>query len=213
VEVGIATFNQALERFKPPKEQWQPRQVFLFSGHMVDTPERTQKGLQPRFPVDKVPIAEAEIAKALADLGAVPEDLALTQGASGGDLIFAEACLARGVKLQLMQPFPEPGFIEHSVVPAVGDWRSRYYAVKAKLEPERPPRCMPEELGESTRDPYERCNLWLLYTALAYGPEKVKFVCLWNGEGGDGPGGTADMMAQVKKRTGQVVWLDTRKLW
>jgi hypothetical protein len=112
-----------------------------------------------------------------------------------------------------MQPFPEPDFIERSVAPAAGDWPSRFFAVKAKLEKERPPRCMPKELGESKRDPYERCNLWLLYTALAHGPEKVRFVCLWNGGGGDGPGGTQHMVREVKQRTGQVVWLDTRKLW
>jgi len=116
------------------------------------------------------------------------------------------------VKLQLLQPFPEPDFIERSVVPAAGDWRSRYYAVKAKLAAECPPRCMTKELGESERDPYERCNLWLLNTALSYGPEKVRFVCLWNGGDGDGPGGTRHMVEEVKKRTGQVVWLDTRKL-
>ncbi len=209
VLAGIATFERSLQRLKPPKEQWQPRRVLLFSGHMVDAPDRPT----PRFPLDKVPVAEAEIAKALDQLGAGPGDLALTQGASGGDLLFAEACQARGVELQLMQPFPEPDFIERSVAPAAGDWRSRYYAVKAKLEPERPPRCMPKELGESDRDPYERCNLWLLYTALADGPEKVRFVCLWNGQRGDGPGGSEHMIQEVKKGTGQVVWLDTRKLW
>lgn len=207
VSAGIATFERPLQRLKPPEAQWQPRQVLLFSGHMVDAPDRPT----PRFPLDKVPLAEAEIATALDQLSVGPDDLALTQGASGGDLIFAEACQARGIRLQLMQPFPEAEFIERSVVPAAGDWRSRFYAVNAKLT--QSIRCMPKELGPSKRDPYERCNLWLLYTALAHGPEKVRFVCLWNGGDGDGPGGTADMMEEVKKRTGQVVWLDTRRLW
>jgi tetratricopeptide (TPR) repeat protein len=207
VAAGIKTFERNLQRLKRPTETWQPRQVVLFSGHMVDAPDRAT----PRFPLDKVAIAEAEIAKALDKLGAGSDDLALTQGASGGDLIFAEACLALGVKLQLMQPFTEPEFIERSVAPAAGDWRSRFYAVKAKLT--QPALCMQTELGVAARNPFERCNLWLLYTALAYGPEKVRFVCLWNGGGGDGPGGTAQMMEEVKKRTGQVVWLDTRKLW
>jgi tetratricopeptide (TPR) repeat protein len=209
VAAGIATFERALNRLKPPAGQWLPRHVLLFSGHMVDAPDRSTT----RFPLDKVPLAEATIAKALDDLGASPDDLAFTQGASGGDLIFAEACQARDVKLQLLQPFPEPDFIERSVAPAAGDWRSRYYAVKAKLEKERPPRSTPDELGKSSRDPYERCNLWLLYTALVCGPEKVRFICLWNGQSGDGPGGTQHMMLEVKKRTGQVVWIDTRKLW
>jgi len=48
---------------------------------------------------------------------------------------------------------------------------------------------------------------------LAYGIEKVQFICLWNGEGGDAPGGTAHMYQEVNEKTGQVHWLDTRKLW
>ena len=31
--------------------------------------------------------------------------------------------------------------------------------------------------------------------------------------GADGPGGTEHMYQEVKSRTGQVTWLDTRKLW
>lgn len=73
---------------------------------------------------------------------------------------------------------------------------------------------MPEVLGPLPQgaDPYERCNLWLLYTALALGIDKVRFICLWNGEGGDGPGGTAHMYREVNDRTGQVTWIDTGKL-
>ena len=59
----------------------------------------------------------------------------------------------------------------------------------------------------------ERCNLWLLYTALAWGVSKVRFIGLWNGGGGDVPGGTAHMYNEVKRRTGRVSWLDTRTLW
>jgi hypothetical protein len=74
---------------------------------------------------------------------------------------------------------------------------------------------MPDELGPvpSGVDSFERCNLWLLYTALARGIEKVRFICLWNGGGGDGSGGTEHMYNEVKKRAGQVTWIDTQKLW
>jgi hypothetical protein len=73
---------------------------------------------------------------------------------------------------------------------------------------------MPDELGPCPEgvDPFERCNLWLLFTALAFGLDKVRFVCLWNGGGGDGPGGTAHMYKEVKARTGRVEWIDTRTL-
>ena len=83
-----------------------------------------------------------------------------------------------------------------------------------------PPRVMPDELGPLPRDShgnelnaFERCNLWLLNSALACGIKRTRFICLWNGSGGDGPGGTAHMMDEVQQRTGQVTWLDTRKLW
>ena len=62
-------------------------------------------------------------------------------------------------------------------------------------------------------DPYEQCNLWMLREALGFGAERVRFVCLWNGGGGDGPGGTAHMKQSVERAGGSVVWLDTRNLW
>lgn len=84
--------NRALEGWKRPEKAWQPRQVLLFSGHMIDAPDRKT----PRFPADKESIAATKIGEALDKLGAGPGDLALTQGACGGDLLFTEACLARG---------------------------------------------------------------------------------------------------------------------
>lgn len=191
-----------------PAQPWQPRRVILFSGHMIDAPERPT----PRFPAAKAPIAAQGIAAALAQLGAGPGDLALTQGACGGDLLFTEACLQRGVKVQWLQPLREPDFIQNSVVHCGEAWRQRYLDARAKLA--APIRSAPDELGELApeSDPYERCNLWLLHTALAYGEERVSLICLWDGGGGDGPGGTAHMYSEVKRRTGSVIWLDTRTL-
>ncbi|MDD1625032.1 MAG: hypothetical protein LUO94_09765, partial [Methylococcaceae bacterium] len=188
---------------------WQPRQVFLFTGHMIDAPDRTP----PRFPPDKEPIAAQKIAETLDELGADPQDMGLTQGACGGDILFAEACQRRGVKLQLLQPFEEPLFIENSVANGGESWLDRYHTIIQKLD--TPPLAAPLELGPLAKemDAYERCNLWLLASALAYGAEKVWFVCLWDGGGGDGPGGTAHMVEKVKMKNGRVIWLDTRKLW
>jgi len=187
-----------------------PRQVLLFSGHMLDAPGRAV----PRFPESKLPQATDALQRVLDTLGAGEGELLLTQGAAGGDLLCAEACRARGVRVQLLLPLEEPEFIERSVLPSASgeDWRRRYFELKAALA--LPPRVMPDELGPLPpgANAFERCNLWLLYTALAYGPEKVRFVCLWDGGGGDGPGGTAHMYNEVKRRTGRVSWIDTRKL-
>jgi len=207
--LALAIVQAEIHRLSPP---FVPRQVLLFSGHMVDAPGRPK----PRFPPPMVPAATAQIERALDEIGAGPEDLALTQGAAGGDLIFTEACQARGVRVQWLQPLPEPDFLEASVSGS-GDgaeWRRRYFAAKSALHAADPPRTMPAEIGPLPKgvDKWERGNLWLLYTALAHGPDKARFVCLWDGGGSDGPGGTKHMHDEVKRRTGRVSWIDTRKL-
>jgi hypothetical protein len=114
--------------------------------------------------------------------------------------------------VQWLQPFDEPDFVQKSVVCHSETWRERYHNAKTKLTTTI--RSAPESLGPPPKgiDPYERCNLWLLYTALSYGISKVQFLCLWDGGGGDGPGGTAHMYQEVNRRTGQVTWIDSRTL-
>jgi tetratricopeptide (TPR) repeat protein len=204
---ALAIIDAEIQRVTPP---FAPRKVFLFSGHMIDAP-----GRQPsRFPAEKESVAAQKIAEALDKLDVGPEDLALTQGACGGDLLFTEACQQRRVRIAWLQPFDEPEFIERSVVCRGEAWRDRYFKAKAALTITPGIRTAPAELGLPPKgvDPYERCNLWLLYTALSYGISKVHFVCLWDSSGGDGPGGTANMYEEVKRRTGRVTWIDSRSL-
>lgn len=206
--MDITNLDNAKHRMEKPEDHRQPRRVLLFSGHMIDASNRPS----PRFPAEKESVAAQKIAEALEQLDAGPEDLALTQGACGGDLLFTEACQQRKVIIQWMQPFHEPEFIQKSVICRSEIWRDRYLAAKAKLT--TPIRSAPEQLGSLPEgvDPYERCNLWLLNTALAYGVEKVHFICLWDGGGSDGKGGTAHMYAEVKRRSGNVTWIDIRTL-
>jgi tetratricopeptide (TPR) repeat protein len=208
-EAGLAIIDRALSRIKQPAKTWEPQQVFLFSGHMIDAPGREA----PRFPPDKEPIAAKAISDKLDALGAGAQDLALCGGACGGDLLFAEACLARGLKLELRIPFDEPTFIRNSVSFAPGNWTDRFYQVKGN--PNTKLLVMPEELGPTPKgaDPYARDNLWQLHSALSWGPDKVRFICLWNRKGGDGPGGTQHMYETVQKYSGRVYVLDTNLLW
>jgi hypothetical protein len=191
-----------------------PHRVFLFSGHMIDAVDRPK----PRFPPDKEPIAAQAIASALDELGAGADDLGITEGACGGDLLFAEAMLARGAQLELRLPFDEETFVRGSVAfakaPTVPDrWAERFRA--ARTNPGTRVLVMPEVLGPlpAGEDPYARCNLWMLEAGLAMGASRLVLVCLWDGGGGDGPGGTADMVRQVEGRGGTVRRLDTRALW
>jgi hypothetical protein len=182
------------------------RKVVLFSGHMIDAPGREK----PRFPPDKEPVAAAAIGAALFDLDVGPEDLAVCGGACGGDLLFAEAALGRGARLEIYIPFDEATFLEKSVAFANRNWRARFFAAKTRASLH----VQPLELGPpAAEDPYERNNRWMLGAASRFGPDRVDFVCLWNGEGGDGPGGAQHMMEEVRNRGGRTVWLDTKKLW
>jgi hypothetical protein len=185
------------------------RRSFLFSGHMIDAPGRPA----PRFPADKQSVAAAAIAAKLNELGASAQDVGLCGGACGGDLLFAEALLARGARLALLLAFDEATFLARSVDFAGDDWRRRFFAVKAHAGTRVI--LAPDTLGPLPEgaDPYERTNLWLLESALAFGPEKVEFICLWDGGGGDGPGGTRHMVTEVTRQHGRVHWLNTSKLW
>ena len=187
-----------------------PRQVFLFSGHMIDAPGRPD----PRFPPSCEPAAAKEIGGLLDRLGAGPGDLALSQAAAGGDILFIEAAVARGLHCRVLLPFDEPEFIRRSILPSADGaaWRDRWLALRARLA--EPPLVMHEQLGPTPhgQNVFERANRWLMDAALASGSGTLRFICLWNGAGGDGPGGTKHMMDEVTRVAGQVHWIDTRTL-
>src|SRR5579871_5230334 len=154
-----------------------PSTVVLFSGHMIDAPDRKT----PRFPPDKEPAATAAINDALSKIGVRGDDLAICGGACGGDLLFAEACLARDMRLEIYIPFDEPTFLANSVDFAGGNWHDRYLAVKSRATLH----IMPDELAPlpADKNAYERNNQWMLEQAARCGGEKIAFISLWNGQG------------------------------
>lgn len=207
VTAAINVFDKALERIIKPEAKREPKNVFLFSGHMIDAP-----GSKPRFPKEKESAAAVEIEARLAEFGAGPKDIGLCGGACGGDLLFAEACLKRGMQLQVRIPLDEPAFLKNSVLFAPGNWGARFERVKNN--PITTLYEMPQELGPTPAkgNAYERNNLWQLCTALSMGQEKIRFICLWDRKEGYGPGGTKHMHDEVLKRSGQVRVIDLKGL-
>ncbi len=205
VEAALSVFSRALNKLNPP---WSPRNVFLFSGHMVDAPDRPV----PRFPPSKEDSVAAAISATLEELNAGPEDLAICSGACGGDLLFDEACLARGSRLEMRLPFGEPEFLQRSVSFAGEEWSKKFFEVKA--HPNTNVLFMQEELGPTAKNqnPFARNNVWQLNTALSHGPERLTCICLWDGKGGDGPGGTQHMIQEAEKRSGRIRILDINTL-
>lgn len=207
---ALDVLEHELAHCTPPE---QPRRVLLFTGHMMDRPGREK----PRLPPGAGAIAALRIAEVLERWQVGPGDIAYCQAAAGGDLLFLEACVARGVCCRVLLPFDEPTFVQESIDPSLNmpgelTWRERWLAIKPRLG--WPPSLITTELGPTPRkvNPYERCNLWLLNSALAHGPDRLHFIALWNGEPGDGPGGTAHLKAEAEKRTPLVTWIDTRTL-
>jgi hypothetical protein len=184
-----------------------PNNVVLFSGHMIDSPDRKV----PRFPSTKESVAAVAIADTLAKIGVAVGDLAICGGACGGDLLFAESCLARGMALEFYIPFDEPTFLTNSVDFAGADWHDRFVAAKSRATLH----VMPDELGPllASDNPYERNNRWMLDQAARFGGDRMSFIALWNGEGGDGSGGTQHLMEEARRKSPRIYWLDTRKLW
>ena len=180
---------------------------------MIDAPGRAT----PRFPPPCEPAAAAAIGRLLDDLRAggggdgEAHDLAVSSGACGGDLLFAEAVLARGVALEMYLPFDAAAFAARSVDFAGPGWHERFVAASAAAAGLH---VMPQERGPLPPgvDAYEENNRWMLEAACRFGAQRVEFVCLWDGAGGDGPGGTQHLMEQVRRRAGRVHRIDSRAL-
>jgi tetratricopeptide (TPR) repeat protein len=190
-----------------PGQRVEPAHIVVFSGHMIDDPKVRGEGKEKpaRFPPTKIAAAAARIRMALDEVEAGAGDLGLCGGASGGDLLFAEACLERGMRVELRLARAENEFLAESVTFADLDhrWERSFAAVKEN--PLTTVLVMPEELGSAPEGVpvHDRCNRWILYTALSYGLLKTSFITLWDGEPGDGPGGTQNMVELVRNLTGR----------
>ena len=197
--------------------QAEPARIVLFSGHMIDNPaDRGPGKAKPaRFPAALADAAGARIAAALDAIGAGAGDLGLCGGACGGDLLFAEACLKRGMRLELRLAQPEAEFLGELVTFADPDHRWERSFAAATSNPATLVLTMPDELGPAPEgvDVHDRCNRWMLNSALSRGLKRLTFVTLWDGASGDGPGGTEDMVELVRKLTGhQPIIIDPKTL-
>ena len=182
------------------------RRVLLFSGHMVDAPGREK----PRFPPTLEAAVKRSIRAEVDGLAAGPDDVAISSAACGSDILFAEAVVDRGVALRIYLPFDEATFLDKSVKFANDRWPERYRAAIASSQRF----IAPEALGPlpDDADPFERVNLWMLDEARFFGAANIVLICVWDGLGGDGPGGTKHMIDAVRGAGGDVRWIDIREL-
>ncbi len=218
VQAGIGVIQAELDRFEQQErlfasteteeETTKPAQVFLFTGHMVDSPSRSK----PRFPAAMEPEVTKRLDEALTKLEARSNCIAIIPGlACGGDMLFVEACLKRDMQVEIYLPFEASEFIQDSVNFAGDSWVRRFHAILD--HPHTTLNLQPDRLGPVPADDnaYGRNNRWALYATLMHDISRVRLIALWNGQGGDGPGGTADMVQQVRQLGGIVEHIDITK--
>lgn len=192
-----------------------PKRVLLFTGHMIDTPDRAK----PRFPPNKVEVARQKIAEAIAAEQQLAGGIAcgIAGGANGGDILFHQICEKMKIPTRIYLAVPRDLYITASVASAGPEWIEQFnnlvksHPVRVLHESKELPRWLQEKSGYNI---WQRNNLWNLHNALAMvGGENVTLIALWNGATGDGPGGTADMVQKAQDRGAKTVILDTKKIF
>jgi hypothetical protein len=166
----------------------------VISGHMIDSPGR----MPPRFPAAAEKPVRVAMERILAERDIGQNDLAITGGARGADIIGAELCLARGAVVWLMLPLPEPEFLERSVRLPASDWVARFHALTRLCTV----RYQQDELGPAVpgQNLFSRNNRWCLDQGLeALGAERLFGLVVWDERPASRGGGAADFVVQAKK--------------
>jgi hypothetical protein len=166
----------------------------IISGHMIDSPGR----IPPRFPAGAEKPVRLGMERILAERDIGQQDLAITGGARGADIIGAELCLARGAAVWLLLPLPKPEFLERSVRLPGSDWVERFRALTRRCTV----RYQQDELGPVApgQNPFARNNKWCLDQGLEAVPDGRLFgLVVWDGRSAERGGGAADFVAQAKQ--------------
>ena len=165
---------------------------------MIDSPDRSS----PRFAADDVPRVQDAIRESV-DSVDDPHAEAFSGAASGGDLLFCQAWLDAGRRLKVYLPREVDAFLAESVGPAGQGWVDAFIEVT-----EHPATTVigPEPGMDELEDPHTLNNQRMLADARKDAPMIGIFV--WDGAGGDGPGGTGHMVKEVLDAGGQVSIID-----
>lgn len=214
VQAGIDVLEGEINRIKQEEQiedsgaTQTPPQVFLFAGHRLDVPGQ----VNPRFPAGMEKEVRGRICKTLDKFKAGDNDMAISCGATaGGDIIFLEVCLQRGMKAEIHLPFEEAVYIKDAISYAGDQWVERFYALRNN--PDVTIRLQPDHLGpvKPGDNVYERNERWALYSALIHGIDRTRALILWDGTISDMPGGPDSMIEQVRQIGGIAEHLNTTK--
>ncbi|HEX5964614.1 MAG TPA: tetratricopeptide repeat-containing protein [Pyrinomonadaceae bacterium] len=208
------------------------KRVLVFAGHMIDTPDRKS----PRFPADKEAVAREEIKQRIMkemNTGAGVAS-AYAGGANGGDILFQEVCAELGIETRFYLAVQPSIYVTTSVNKGGSDWVRRFWDLhKAHVERNQV-RILSQATDEEEDDKnylpawlrdkpeyniWKRNNLWMLYNALTEGCDEktgdpnLTLIALWDGDEGDGPGGTGDLVNKVGRLGARCEIIKTKELF
>jgi hypothetical protein len=173
--------------------------VVVAGGHLTDQPDR----VVPRFPQDCVPRVRRQIARELDDIGFGSGDLLICGGARGADLLAAEEALQRRGRVLVVLALPRDEFVVESVAIDGSDWTDRFEAVLAASD------VVVQDAPSPGHNVFSAAIESMIARALEEETGERHAILVWNGDVGDGPGGTADLARRVVEAGFHLVGIDS----
>lgn len=216
VDVGVQVLKDEIRRIhkeEPDAEKLEKEKkatlseewVILFTGHKIDQNGEIE---ERRFLPEMEQEARKRIDATLDKFEIDDNDIGVTAGAAcGGEIIFIEACLDRGMDVEVHLPFNEPQYIKQNVSPAGDHWVERFYNLRN--HPNVNINFQLDHVGKvkAGDDAYKRNNRWALYSSLLLGIDRVRLIALWDGKSTatDRDGELVSHMVEEMRRLGGYV--------
>ncbi len=165
--------------------------VVAASGHMVDAADRPT----PRFLPSQVTRVKREIGQAFRRWGVGPGTTVICGGARGADIIAAEEGLALGARVRLCLALAADEFEARSVALPGTEWTARFRSLLGQAEV----KTLGDQVGPAAGDDdvFARANEWMVAEATSLAGGRPHALVVWDGETGDGAGGTADFVHRL----------------
>lgn len=161
--------------------------LVIFSGHMIDAPDRRV----PRFPPEMEGTIKQLLEKELESMNA---GIGFASAACGSDILFHEAMLARGGTIHIVLPWPAEEFVQTSVsLDGKGIWNKRFEAV---LERAASIRVLGQLYMPGSDTGFEYCNLAVNGLGRVFARSldlDLTPLAVWDGLAG-APGGTGSFV-------------------
>ena len=180
--------------------------VVAFAGHLIDRPDRRV----PRFPPELVPAVHAALRERLSalDIG-----FGYSSASCGGDILFLECLGELGAEATIVLPYNSEQFVKDSVDLEPGaDWRERYDRV---IQSAREVVFASDQRLAGGELSYEYAARLVDGMAGIQADEldtALISVALWDGQPGEGLGGTASSVARWKRDARRIEIVDLAAL-